>query len=438
MRASTILDLVGLVLLTFAGTTGLPTDIASGPTFPASISSSYNPDWSLPAAHPAPTQPLEPTATDPQEPSIFDPFNDFDWPLFPNSAANDQGRTLSPDISPSPSSSSPEPSSAEQSTTQRTTTTPTPEPTEAVPDITGSCKKQMDLLFILDSSASMSEKDFKKELDFAARIAGNLDIGESGTRVSLMQFSTSARSQFCFGDYYNKDDLIKAIKETPFKRGLTFTHMALESTRVDTFTDACGSRPDVPHVAILVTDGKSTFPSSTRAQASQLKSSGVKVISVGVGDEVVQAELESIASSSQLVFTVTRMQALSGIKQQIFDDVCTLGEESIPASAPPPGAPSSTIAPSAPPPPSISDSSSTPPLSSLPPSSPPPPPAAPSSPPPSTQPPSSPPPPPPPPAAPPPAAEATAAKPSPPLDDGPANNSSQKLESEQIIFVERL
>ncbi|XP_005107403.2 phospholipid-transporting ATPase ID [Aplysia californica] len=44
----------------------------------------------------------------------------------------------------------------------------------------------------------------------------------------------------------------------------------------------------------------------------------------------------------------------------------------------------------------------------------------------------------PPPAAPPPAAEATAAKPSPPLDDGPANNSSQKLESEQIIFVERL
>ncbi|BFZ25590.1 hypothetical protein BsWGS_28629 [Bradybaena similaris] len=60
----------------------------------------------------------------------------------------------------------------------------------------------------------------------------------------------------------------------------------------------------------------------TAAEAYLLKSSGVIVIAVGVGDSIVYDELTTIASSESLVFRVTDYSLLDAVRSQISTAIC--------------------------------------------------------------------------------------------------------------------
>jgi len=63
------------------------------------------------------------------------------------------------------------------------------------------------------------------------------------------------------------------------------------------FTPANGDRPGIPNFLIIITDGQSDNRTETVAQAARLRSAGVFVVAVGVGDDVDLVELRLIASS---------------------------------------------------------------------------------------------------------------------------------------------
>ena len=58
--------------------------------------------------------------------------------------------------------------------------------------------------------------------------------------------------------------------------GGTRTDLALKMAEEKVFCDSCGVRPDVPKVLIVITDGKSSYTSTSMTQASK----GLKVCRV--------------------------------------------------------------------------------------------------------------------------------------------------------------
>ncbi|XP_012938603.2 collagen alpha-1(XII) chain, partial [Aplysia californica] len=100
------------------------------------------------------------------------------------------------------------------------------------------------------------------------------------------------------------------------------THLALDSARNEYYTSACGARPNAAKLAVVVTDGMSTFPESTEAAAPALHATGVKVVSIGIGSGVSQDELKIIASSVDLVFSANNFDVLDAIEKEVSATAC--------------------------------------------------------------------------------------------------------------------
>ncbi|KAK3600429.1 hypothetical protein CHS0354_023638, partial [Potamilus streckersoni] len=81
-------------------------------------------------------------------------------------------------------------------------------------------------------------------------------------------------------------------------------------------------RPSAPRVAVVITDGRSTYPARTINQASLAKADGIVMIAVGVGDQVFMDELSNIATSERKLFNVTDFRSLQLIVRSLRDLIC--------------------------------------------------------------------------------------------------------------------
>ncbi len=54
-------------------------------------------------------------------------------------------------------------------------------------------------------------------------MAGAFDIGEDKTRVAVVQYSSDTRTEFNLNQYYRRPDVLRAIKNLPYKGGNTMT-----------------------------------------------------------------------------------------------------------------------------------------------------------------------------------------------------------------------
>ena len=78
---------------------------------------------------------------------------------------------------------------------------------------------------------------------------------------------------------------------------------------------ANGDRPEVPNIAIILTDGKSNRPEETRLAAERARNHGIVIFTVGVGNETSRAELADMASDpdNRHVLTVTDFTKLNTV-----------------------------------------------------------------------------------------------------------------------------
>ena len=70
---------------------------------------------------------------------------------------------------------------------------------------------------------------------------------------------------------------------TKFTEGVTFTGEALEKVLQKLMPKM---RKDIPRLLFLVTDGKPNGEVSTRKMAQKIRSLGVKIFAVGIGNDV--------------------------------------------------------------------------------------------------------------------------------------------------------
>ncbi len=79
----------------------------------------------------------------------------------------------------------------------------------------------MDVVFILDSSGSVTKQKFLKILNFIREIASRLDVDSGNARVGMITFSDKVYPRFTLGDYSRSSDVESVISDTQYMFGTT-------------------------------------------------------------------------------------------------------------------------------------------------------------------------------------------------------------------------
>ena len=200
------------------------------------------------------------------------------------------------------------------------------------------CAVQVDLCFVIDSSGSIRDNNppdrtydnYELQLQFLTALVSAFTIGSDATRVGAIVFSEQVMLEFALNTYETAEAINAALLATPYLGQTTNTPQALIQTRTECFSAANGDRPNVPNLAIVVTDGV-PFPDSRRSpaldEAKALKDSGATVISIGITDNIDADFLREMSSPPQIegqnYFTATDFNALTQIVNTVVQGTCT-------------------------------------------------------------------------------------------------------------------
>ncbi|KAL8562359.1 hypothetical protein ACOMHN_066073 [Nucella lapillus] len=156
----------------------------------------------------------------------------------------------------------------------------------------------LDLAFLVDSSASLSPLDFQQALTFASDVIESFTVGPQELQVAFLTFSTGFKTVFDFNDYSSVAAVQAAIRGAQYRPGETDTDQALGYAASTLFLPGgpAGARPASAKLAVIVTDGKATRSADALRKAQELRQKGVTVFVIGVGDEVDKQELNNLAT----------------------------------------------------------------------------------------------------------------------------------------------
>lgn len=140
---------------------------------------------------------------------------------------------------------------------------------------------QGDLLFLLDSSASVSHYEFSRVREFVGQLVSTMPFGPGAVRASLVHVGSRPYTEFTFNQYSSGQAVHDAIHVASQRMGDTNTGLALLYAKEQLFAEVAGARLGVPKVLVWVTDGGSSDPVGPPMQ--ELKDLGVTVFIVSTG-----------------------------------------------------------------------------------------------------------------------------------------------------------
>ena len=182
-----------------------------------------------------------------------------------------------------------------------------------------------DIVFVLDSSGSVGEKNWEKMLNFVKDVINQLPVGIHSTRVGLVNYGNRATAEFYLNSHNSSASAVAAIDQIKWKDQETNTSGALWMTKEVMFSSVNGDRRRAPNVAIVITDGESNRDKDkTIPYAAEAKAAGIVMFAIGIGNKTNQNELKGIAQNISYVFNVENFNALDRIRSQVVMSACDI------------------------------------------------------------------------------------------------------------------
>ena len=193
---------------------------------------------------------------------------------------------------------------------------------------TGSCETQH-ILFLLDTSGSIGSSDFTKVKNSVSEF---VKLVCRPVKIAVMTFNHNYKIEFCFNCYDNtchdRINTATKIQNIPYRGGLTHTAGAARCACNVLLGQSCGLDPSANCIdVVFITDGRSNDP--TRRICSEVRClhnrAGVNTYAIGIGNNVLQSELNCITESSNAngIFNFQSVDefnnAISGIVQRLRD-----------------------------------------------------------------------------------------------------------------------
>ncbi|KAL3877480.1 hypothetical protein ACJMK2_035181 [Sinanodonta woodiana] len=197
----------------------------------------------------------------------------------------------------------------------------------------GYCSKNMDVIFVMDASTSIPEKDFDHLKRFIKSMIESFDVGLDKTRIGIVPFSvdvmlsnianltSSVLPQVLIAKLNNiEQPLFGTGTQTGAAIAVMFEMFQLEERR------------NIPRVGIVITDGKSDNPTQTVDAARRAKDAGIYMLTIGIGQRVFEDELLDIASEPDAVIVVDNFVSLTSV-EPVLSIICPDDNGTRPSSA---------------------------------------------------------------------------------------------------------
>ncbi|XP_056282175.1 collagen alpha-1(XII) chain isoform X2 [Pseudoliparis swirei] len=205
---------------------------------------------------------------------------------------------------------------------EKTTLVDTPEPPPyVVSEVTCKTNAQADIVLLVDGSWSIGRLNFKTIRSFIARMVGVFDIGPERVQIGLAQYSGDPKTEWHLDAHSNRDSLLDAVANLPYKGGNTLTGLALNYLLQNNFKENVGMRPKARKIGVLITDGKSQDDVIFNSQS--LRDQGIELYAIGVKNAD-ENELRSIATDPDTIhmYNVADFSFLLEIVDSLTDNLC--------------------------------------------------------------------------------------------------------------------
>ncbi|CAH1241297.1 COL6A3 [Branchiostoma lanceolatum] len=204
----------------------------------------------------------------------------------------------------------------------------TPAPAEVCQSFT-----PVDMVFLLDGSGSVTAPNFELVKDFTQDVIRNFNVSTSATRVGVVQFSDTVRTEFFLNTFQTKNQVLQAVDGLGYLQGNTLTGAAIDFVRTSTFSTPAGNRPGQPDFLVVVTDGLSQDNVAIPAQTA--RNNGISIFAVGIGSEVDTDTLLQIAGTPARILQINDFAGLVNAEEQLTNIVCNIsfcGDPGAPAN----------------------------------------------------------------------------------------------------------
>ena len=196
------------------------------------------------------------------------------------------------------------------------------------------CYKPVDIILLLDSSGSIKDHEWRKQVSFGEKLCESFNISSNASRVGLIYFGDYAYGQIDLNseEGADNDSIInnfERIKSYTRYQNITRTDLALYMA-VNMFLGVPKDRK-VPKVLVIITDGVSSKGMQSLSQPLEmLRRLKVVIISVGIGLErlpvhfplIAAEELKYMASSKDLCFQIENFDHLLRRITKLREYVC--------------------------------------------------------------------------------------------------------------------
>ncbi|XP_015669852.1 collagen alpha-6(VI) chain-like [Protobothrops mucrosquamatus] len=182
-----------------------------------------------------------------------------------------------------------------------------------------------DIVFLVDESTRIGQKNFQLIRTFLLKIINALEIASDDVRVALVLYSDKPRLEFSLNTFEDKSEVMNYLKRLPYRGGQTYTGAAIDFLKKKVFTKRAGSRKSqgVQQLAVVITDGQSL--DDFIVPASKLRRAGVTVYAVGIQNISASSQLYKIASypPRKHVTTMEYFLQLSNLEYIIKKQLCS-------------------------------------------------------------------------------------------------------------------
>lgn len=195
-----------------------------------------------------------------------------------------------------------------------------------------------DIVFLIDSSGSISPEDYETQRDFLGDLYSN-EIQDNGpARVGLIQFATEVQTL----SNLNNDQspaAINAVLSTMDQLGGQTNTGGAAAEALNMFDTQ--SEPNNPKLVVLITDGLPNVFGAPNicAVGNDLASEGIQTVAVTVGDQVEPQDLDCLVSvpSANNQWAVDDYDALFSLLQDndftgLFGQGSIQGSQGVPIS----------------------------------------------------------------------------------------------------------
>eukprot|EP00745_Piridium_sociabile_P034505 TRINITY_DN59365_c0_g1_i1.p1 TRINITY_DN59365_c0_g1~~TRINITY_DN59365_c0_g1_i1.p1 ORF type:complete len:409 (+),score=95.55 TRINITY_DN59365_c0_g1_i1:161-1387(+) len=183
--------------------------------------------------------------------------------------------------------------------------------------------KVADVFFVLDSSSSIYVHDYQSVLEFVSQVVTRFDVNRDGTRLGALTFSDDFQVGFDLNNFRSKGEILAAINERslPYRTGMTKTDLAIRRVRQDNLF-----REDITKVMVVITDGGSWSPASTRRESDLARDEGFHMVVVGMGQYQDEQEWRIIASDpdNDYIFNITDYNNLGNLRDSLPRRICLM------------------------------------------------------------------------------------------------------------------